>query len=114
MQKKATRREFLKTGTRIAGTVFLTGLPGACKRASGKTGARPAGIDAQPTPRDSYTLFSPGNIGTMTVKNRLVRSAGFKTTLLDHNLKRVQFMRQLGVKTFLGDPTRPDLLHARR
>ena len=46
------------------------------------------------------------------VVNRLVRSAGFKTTLLDHNLKRVQFMRQLGVTTFLGDPTRPDLLHA--
>ena len=75
MQKKATRREFLKTGTRIAGTVFLTGLPGACKLASGKTGARPSGIDAKPTPRDGYTIFSHGNIGTMTVKNRLVRSA---------------------------------------
>ncbi|GGD40538.1 monovalent cation:proton antiporter-2 (CPA2) family protein [Sinisalibacter lacisalsi] len=46
------------------------------------------------------------------VVNRLVRSAGFETTLLDHNLKRVQFMRRLGVKTFLGDPTRPDLLRA--
>lgn len=46
------------------------------------------------------------------VVNRLVRSAGIGTTLLDHNLKRVQFMRRLGVKTFLGDPTRPDLLRA--
>jgi len=46
------------------------------------------------------------------VVNRLVRSAGFQTTVLDHNLKRVQFMRRMGVKTFLGDPTRPDLLRA--
>lgn len=46
------------------------------------------------------------------VVNRLVRSAGFETTLIDHDLKRVQFMRRLGVKTFLGDTTRPDLLRA--
>jgi glutathione-regulated potassium-efflux system protein KefB len=46
------------------------------------------------------------------VVNRLVRSAGFETILLDHDLKRVQFMRRLGVKTFLGDTTRPDLLRA--
>jgi glutathione-regulated potassium-efflux system protein KefB len=46
------------------------------------------------------------------VVNRLVRSAGFGTTLLDNNLKRVRYMRRLGVKTFLGDPTRPDLLRA--
>ncbi|GKY88720.1 monovalent cation:proton antiporter-2 (CPA2) family protein [Sinisalibacter aestuarii] len=46
------------------------------------------------------------------VVNRLVRSAGFETTLLDHDLKRVQFMRRLGVKTFLGDTTRIDLLRA--
>ena len=46
------------------------------------------------------------------VVNRFVRSAGFSTTVLDHNLKRVQFMRRLGVKTFLGDPTRPELLRA--
>ena len=46
------------------------------------------------------------------VVNRLVRSVGFHTTLIDHDLKRVQFMRRLGVKTFLGDTTRPDLLRA--
>lgn len=46
------------------------------------------------------------------VVNRLVRSAGFNTTLIDHDLKRVHFMRRLGVKAFLGDTTRPDLLRA--
>ncbi|MCB1337231.1 MAG: monovalent cation:proton antiporter-2 (CPA2) family protein [Maritimibacter sp.] len=46
------------------------------------------------------------------VVNRLVRSAGYETTLIDHDFKRVQFMRRLGVKTFLGDTTRPDLLRA--
>ncbi|MEJ2017482.1 MAG: monovalent cation:proton antiporter-2 (CPA2) family protein [Maritimibacter sp.] len=44
------------------------------------------------------------------VINRLLRSAGFHTTLIDHDFKRVQYMRRLGVKTFLGDTTRPDLL----
>lgn len=60
--------------------------------------------------RHRVIIVGAGRFGQ--VVNRLVRSAGFDTTLLDHNLKRVQFMRRLGVKTFLGDPTRPDLLRA--
>ncbi|MBV7378339.1 monovalent cation:proton antiporter-2 (CPA2) family protein [Maritimibacter dapengensis] len=46
------------------------------------------------------------------VVNRLVRSAGFKTTVLDNNLQTIQMMRKFGVKGFYGDPTRPDLLKA--
>lgn len=46
------------------------------------------------------------------VVNRLVRSAGFKTTVLDNNLKTIQMMRKFGVKGFFGDPTRPDMLKA--
>ncbi|MGH1367249.1 MAG: monovalent cation:proton antiporter-2 (CPA2) family protein [Maritimibacter sp.] len=46
------------------------------------------------------------------VVNRLVRSTGFKTTVLDNNLKTIQLMRKFGVTSFFGDPTRPDLLHA--
>ncbi|HHC29081.1 MAG TPA: potassium transporter, partial [Rhodobacterales bacterium] len=60
--------------------------------------------------RHRVIIVGAGRFGQ--VVNRLVRSAGINTTLLDHNLKRVQFMRRLGVKTFLGDPTRPDLLRA--
>ncbi|MAU51517.1 MAG: potassium transporter [Roseovarius sp.] len=46
------------------------------------------------------------------VVNRLVRSSGFDTVVLDHDLAAIQRMRRFGVKGFFGDPTRPDLLHA--
>lgn len=46
------------------------------------------------------------------IVNRLVRSSGFQTTVLDHDLKTIQMMRKFGVKGFLGDPARPDLLNA--
>ena len=46
------------------------------------------------------------------IVNRLVRSSGFNTVVLDHDLSAIQRMRQFGVKGFFGDPTRPELLHA--
>ena len=46
------------------------------------------------------------------VVNRLVRSSGFDTVVLDDNLNAIQRMRQFGVKGFFGDPTRPDILTA--
>ncbi|MEM9031756.1 MAG: cation:proton antiporter [Pseudomonadota bacterium] len=46
------------------------------------------------------------------VVNRLVRVAGFETTVLDSSLTTIQLMRRFGFKGFFGDPTRPDLLHA--
>lgn len=46
------------------------------------------------------------------IVNRLVRASGFKTVVLDHNIETIQLMRRFGVKGFLGDPTRPELLRA--
>ena len=46
------------------------------------------------------------------VVNRLVTMSGFKTTVLDHDLKTIQLMRQFGVKGYFGDPTRPEILAA--
>ena len=46
------------------------------------------------------------------VVNRLVRGSGFKTIVLDHDMETIQLMRRFGVKGFLGDPTRPELLKA--
>lgn len=46
------------------------------------------------------------------IVNRLVRSTGLKTVVLDHDMGTIDLMRRFGVKGFLGDPTRPDLLHA--
>ncbi|PVA11935.1 potassium transporter [Pelagivirga sediminicola] len=46
------------------------------------------------------------------VVNRLVRSSGYETVVLDHDLAAIQRMRRFGVKGFFGDPTRPEMLHA--
>ncbi|MBV0911608.1 monovalent cation:proton antiporter-2 (CPA2) family protein [Anianabacter salinae] len=46
------------------------------------------------------------------VVNRMVQMSGFKTTVLDHDLKTIQLMRKFGFKGYFGDPTRPDILHA--
>ncbi|KUJ85758.1 potassium transporter [Ruegeria marisrubri] len=46
------------------------------------------------------------------IVNRLVQASGFKTVVLDNNIETIQLMRRFGVKGFLGDPTRPELLRA--
>ncbi|TKZ19266.1 potassium transporter [Shimia litoralis] len=46
------------------------------------------------------------------IVNRLVRTAGYKTVVLDHDIRTIELMRRFGVKGFFGDPTRPELLHA--
>ncbi|QYX58239.1 monovalent cation:proton antiporter-2 (CPA2) family protein [Roseovarius sp. SCSIO 43702] len=46
------------------------------------------------------------------IVNRLVRSSGFSTVVLDRDLSAIQRMRRFGVKSFFGDPTRPDMLNA--
>ncbi|WP_415182987.1 cation:proton antiporter [Phaeovulum sp.] len=46
------------------------------------------------------------------VVNRMVTMSGFKTTVLDNDLKTIQLMRKFGAKAYFGDPTRPDLLAA--
>lgn len=46
------------------------------------------------------------------IVNRLVRASGFKTVVLDYNMETIQLMRRFGVKGFLGDPTRPELMKA--
>lgn len=46
------------------------------------------------------------------VVNRLVRASGFSTVVLDTDLETIQLMRRFGIRAYLGDPTRPDLLRA--
>ncbi len=46
------------------------------------------------------------------IVNRLVRSSGYETVVLDHDLAAIQRMRRFGVKGFFGDPTRPEMLMA--
>ena len=46
------------------------------------------------------------------IVNRLVQASGFKTVVLDYDMETIQLMRRFGVKGFLGDPTRPEMLKA--
>jgi monovalent cation:H+ antiporter-2, CPA2 family len=44
--------------------------------------------------------------------NRLVRSSGIDTVVLDADITIIETMRKFGIKGFYGDPTRPELLAA--
>ena len=46
------------------------------------------------------------------VVNRLVRTSGIPTVVLDNDMASVETMRRFGVKGFFGDPSRPELLEA--
>mmetsp|Transcript_6910 Transcript_6910/g.10966 ORF Transcript_6910/g.10966 Transcript_6910/m.10966 type:complete len:626 (-) Transcript_6910:1099-2976(-) len=46
------------------------------------------------------------------IVNRLVQGSGFNTVVLDHDMETIALMRRFGFKGFLGDPSRPDILHA--
>jgi CPA2 family monovalent cation:H+ antiporter-2 len=46
------------------------------------------------------------------VVNRLVRTAGASTVVMDADAATIDTMRRFGVKGFFGDPTRPELLQA--
>jgi CPA2 family monovalent cation:H+ antiporter-2 len=46
------------------------------------------------------------------VVNRLVRTAGAQTVVLDSDMSTIETLRRFGTKGYFGDPTRPDLLEA--
>lgn len=46
------------------------------------------------------------------VVNRLVRTSGISTVVLDSDMGTIETMRRFGVKGFFGDPSRPELLQA--
>ncbi|MFV0246296.1 MAG: cation:proton antiporter [Qingshengfaniella sp.] len=69
-----------------------------------------AGTDDDIAAQGPIIIAGVGRFGQ--VVNRMVRMGGFHTTLLDQNLNTVRLMRRFGFSGFLGDPTRPELLHA--
>ncbi len=46
------------------------------------------------------------------VVNRLVRTSGIPTVVLDNDITTIETMRRFGVKGYFGDPSRPELLEA--
>lgn len=46
------------------------------------------------------------------IVNRMLRANGYRTVVLDHDAGTIERMRKFGVKSYYGDASRPDLLHA--
>jgi monovalent cation:H+ antiporter-2, CPA2 family len=68
--------------------------------------AEPDQIDA----KGRVLIAGIGRFGQ--VVNRMVRSSGIDTVVLDADITIIETMRKFGFKGFYGDPTRPELLAA--
>lgn len=51
-----------------------------------------------------------GRVGGIV--NRMLRGAGFSTTVIDFSSSNLEMLRAYNIKVYYGDATRPDLLHA--
>ena len=73
---------------------------------------------SQAQERDADTVDEDGDILIVGhgrfggVVNRMLRAAGYSTTVLDYSASHLDMLRSFGFKVFYGDATRPDLLHA--
>jgi len=68
--------------------------------------------------READDIDSPGEIiiagqGRFGgIINRILRGAGFDTTVIDYSSEHLEIMRTFGFRAYYGDATRPDLLTA--
>lgn len=66
----------------------------------------PDAIDEQGT----VIIAGVGRFGQIV--NRLLVASGVQTVVLDHEAAQIDILRKLGIKTYYGDASRPELLHA--
>ena len=76
---------------------------------------RYTGNAAQPEPdrideRGTVIIAGSGRFGQIV--NRLLRASGIDTVVLDRTAQQVENMRAVDIRSYYGDATRPDLLHA--
>ncbi|MDN3645405.1 cation:proton antiporter [Pontixanthobacter aestiaquae] len=55
-------------------------------------------------------IAGSGRVGGIV--NRMLQAAGFNTTVIDYSSRQLEISRKFGFRTYFGDATRPDLLHA--
>ena len=60
--------------------------------------------------RGTAVVTGVGRFGE--VVSRMLLTNGHKVVVLDHDPSLIELWRQIGLKTYYGDATRPDLLHA--
>ncbi|MCE9678728.1 cation:proton antiporter [Shewanella sp. AS1] len=62
-------------------------------------------------PSDAKVIIAgSGRVGGIV--DRMLRSAGFATTVIDFSVERLEALERFRVTTYFGDATRPDMLHA--
>ncbi|WP_320822015.1 monovalent cation:proton antiporter-2 (CPA2) family protein [Reinekea sp.] len=62
------------------------------------------------TEQQDIIIIGHGRIGGIV--NRMMRAAGYKTTVIDYSSTQLEMLRTIGLRVFFGDGTRPDLLHS--
>ena len=76
-------------------------------RAVAGAGDRPADeIDEQ----GEVLIAGRGRVGGLI--ERVLTAAGFHCTVIDYSSRQIENLRAFGIKTYYGDATRPDMLHA--
>ncbi|MDJ0739971.1 MAG: monovalent cation:proton antiporter-2 (CPA2) family protein [Gammaproteobacteria bacterium] len=61
---------------------------------------------------DTGTVIIAGIGRFGQIVNRLLVASGVKTVVLDHEAEMIDMLGKFGVKSYYGDASRPDLLHA--
>ncbi len=72
-----------------------------------------AKINREADPIDQHCkviIAGHGRVGG--IANRMLRGAGFDTTVIDFSSSNLEMLRAFNMKVYYGDATRPDLLHA--
>lgn len=72
--------------------------------------AKPDGEMDEITEQGDVLILGHGRVGGIV--NRMMRAAGFNTTVIDYSSDQLEMLRTFGLRVFFGDATRPDLLKA--
>ncbi|MEM1272343.1 MAG: cation:proton antiporter [Pseudomonadota bacterium] len=60
--------------------------------------------------KSKIIIAGRGRVGGLV--QRILEGAGHHVTVIDYSAKQIETLRSFGFKTYYGDATRPDLLHA--
>ncbi|ARE40059.1 putative Glutathione-regulated potassium-efflux system protein KefB [Rhodovulum sp. P5] len=98
----------------IALSMLLTPLAFIAHKLLSERLAR-SGQSAQHSPdeideRHPIIIAGIGRFGQ--VVQRMLQMSGYRATVIDDDLQTINLMRRFGVKSFFGDPTRPETLRA--
>jgi len=59
---------------------------------------------------NSVIIAGSGRVGALV--DRMLAGAGIETTMVEYSSQQIESLRAFGRRTYFGDATRPDLLHA--